>query len=126
MELAGKVPENFVEDFKKATITLHLDGEMVLEKRPVAEFIGDLLQAPVSVTPFAFKGNYQSCLFTAHEMSDTFPEGRPVGYFLPRGTFVKALIEGIPRIPAGMEVRVGGVGSHYAPDAEVCPKTLGQ
>lgn len=116
-----------MEDLKMATITIHLDGEMVLEKRPVAEFIGDLLQAPVSVTPFAFKGvfkgSYGSCLFTAHEMSDTFPEGRPVGYFLPRGTSVKAVIEGIPAIPPGVEIRVGGVGSHYAPEAGACPKT---
>jgi len=67
----------------------------------------------------------RSCLFTAHRMiEDKQMEPRPDGFFLPRGSQIKATIKGTPPIPPGVEVRIGGLGSHYAPgftDAAGCP-----
>jgi hypothetical protein len=115
VELAGKVPKGFAKGLAHATLTVVVDGEVVLEDGVVGEFMGSFSGLGPKESPFLFEKT--RCLFTAHNMQDKLPEGRPAGLFLPRGTMIKATIKGMPWIPMGVEIRIGGVGSHYSPDA---------
>jgi hypothetical protein len=123
VELAGEVPEKFREDMARATLRLNIDGEDVLQDALALQFLGDLSAHP-GKSPFVFRGE-KGCLFTAHRMTeDKQMEPRPDGFFLPQGSQIKATIKGAPPIPQGVEVRIGGLGSHYAPgftDAGGCP-----
>lgn len=121
MELAGQVPETFREAMAQARITLVVDGERVLDGFPVRDHIGPLAGPPPEKTPFSFRSAHQSCLFTAHKMGGTGAyEPVPVGYFLPRGSRIDARLVGVPLIPPGVTVRIGGAGFHYSPDTEAC------
>jgi hypothetical protein len=117
VELAGKVPEAFVEKVARATLTVWLDGELVLKDGHVGESMGSLSGPGPKESPFIFDSRH--ILFTAHNMQEKLPYGRPVGFFLPRGTMIKATITDLPAIPADVEVRIGGFGSHYSPHANV-------
>lgn len=113
--------EGFREAMAQARITLVLDGEPVLNRTQVRDFLGPLASPPPGKTAFSFPSRFQSCLFTAHrEGAGNAWDRPPVGYFLPRGTQIDATLKDVPKIPPGVVVRVGGAGFHYSPDTEAC------
>lgn len=122
MELAGNVHGEFRIKMAGAKLTLVLDGEYVMRNVPVGQFMGSLAGEVPSKTPFEFRDVNRRCLFTAHQIQGGDLEkglerdDAPVGYFLPIGTQIRATIEGAPEIPPGVEVLIGGLGSHYTPD----------
>lgn len=114
MELAGDVPAGFAEELGRATLTLVVDGERVVDARPVAEFMGPLPETLPKENPMIF--GKRSCLFLAHKTDRaTDPDSAALGYFLPVGTQIQAEIRGAPQIPEGTEVSITGVGLHYSP-----------
>lgn len=113
--------KGLAERLAQAMLTVVLDGETVIKSQPVGKFMGSLSGPAPKRSLFVFPGS--SCLFIAHKMlGDKQPDGPPVGYFLPRGTHIRATVKGAPPIPSGVEVRIGGIGAHYSPDVNQTPK----
>lgn len=112
MVLAGSVPEGFRERFGRATLSLELDGERVIRRQPVAEFMAESADLAAG-RPMDMRAR---CLFLATQMNEKGEaELDPVGYFLPVGTRIVVEINGIPPMPEGAKATVVGVGAHYSP-----------